>query len=261
VFPQAVWVHIVRHPLDHLHAAARLSGIRLSGENVSGLLANWVVVAETSRRRAATGRYHEIKYEDLRAVPKQALAPLLGTIGMHWHDECGLPIARQWGERSKREPLPTDIESRIATTDGLDRLMGEYGYDPQAIETALESVSPPRMERIGERQWNLVGPFWRETGNCWGIDLSDGEIDAQLRAMADEVDNWERSPLRLFENGHALGPSHELHFRIRRDGGGGYSHWQDRLLFSTSDNSSPNENGRTYHFDLAGQAGSAAPRN
>lgn len=262
VFPQAIWVHIVRHPLDHLHAAARLSGVRLSDENVSRLLANWVANVETSRQRAATGRYHEIKYEDLRAEPERALSSLLGAIGIRWHDECGFSIAQQWGERSKREPLPADIASRVTATAGLDRLMGEYGYYPQAVE-ALESASrsPSCMQRIGEGQWKLVGPFWRETANCWGIDLSDGEIDDQLRAAADEVGNWERSPLRLFENDKALGPSHELHFRIRRDGGGGYSHWQDRLLFSTSDNSSPNENGRTYHFDLAGQAGSAAPRN
>lgn len=54
------------------------------------------------------------------------------------------------------------------------------------------------------------------------------------------------------EDDTPLAPTHALHFRIRSLGGGPYSHWQNRLLFSTSDNTNPNSNGRVYSFDLQG---------
>ena len=254
VFPQAVWVHIVRHPLDHLHAAARLSAALLSNEIVMRLLSSWVAHVRTSRRRAATGRYYEVKYETLRAMPERALSPILNAIGLCWHDESRFALARQWGARSRRQLLPADIATRITEIDGLDGLMRELGYRPDEIGSGFEAVprSPPHLERIGEGQWKLVGPFWRESGHCWRCNLADSEIGQELCARADEVGHWERSPLRLYENGNELHPSHALHFRISRDGGGTFSHWGENLLFSTSDNSSPNENGRIYHFDLAG---------
>ncbi len=54
------------------------------------------------------------------------------------------------------------------------------------------------------------------------------------------------SALELFEDGRALGPAHMGHASIRSIGHGRYSHWQGRLVFSTSDNSDPRTNGRRY---------------
>ena len=46
-----------------------------------------------------------------------------------------------------------------------------------------------------------------------------------------------------------LGPPHALHDRIRRFGKGAYSHWRNKdLLFSTSDNSDPRSNQKTYRI-------------
>ena len=80
VFPRAQWVHIVRHPFDHLHAAGRLAGVPLSDESVTTLLGNWLANVETSRLRAVTGRYHEVKYEELRAAPEKALSSVLPAV-------------------------------------------------------------------------------------------------------------------------------------------------------------------------------------
>jgi hypothetical protein len=44
----------------------------------------------------------------------------------------------------------------------------------------------------------------------------------------------------------ALGPAHTSHAAIRTHGGGSYSHWQERVYFSTTDHSNPNRNGRRY---------------
>ena len=41
---------------------------------------------------------------------------------------------------------------------------------------------------------------------------------------------------------------HTMHEHIRMRGGGAYSHWQDRLIFSTTANSDPNANNRVYQI-------------
>jgi hypothetical protein len=61
---------------------------------------------------------------------------------------------------------------------------------------------------------------------------------------------WQ-STLQLYEDGKELGPVHSLHDDIRNIGGGRYSHWGNALgngyiIFSTSDNTDPRSNGRTY---------------
>jgi hypothetical protein len=61
------------------------------------------------------------------------------------------------------------------------------------------------------------------------------------------------STLLLYENNTLLGPAHATLDDIARKGGGRYLYSIDRpftLIFSTSDHSDPNSNGRTYRvFD------------
>jgi uncharacterized repeat protein (TIGR01451 family) len=56
------------------------------------------------------------------------------------------------------------------------------------------------------------------------------------------------APLRIFENGVEIGPAHSLHADIRSLGAGRFSYWNNWLYFSTSDNSDPRTNGRTYEY-------------
>ena len=58
------------------------------------------------------------------------------------------------------------------------------------------------------------------------------------------------SKLLLYENNTLLGPAHAIHQHIRKTGHGKYSHWGSQILFSTSDNSDPNTNGRIYTATL-----------
>src|SRR6516165_6419765 len=89
------------------------------------------------------------------------------------------------------------------------------------------------------------------------IELSVYEIRADLGfsyqinlptivPSGDDVNDQARSPLRLFESGVELGPTHSNHDDIRNVGGGRYSHAGAALWFSTRDNSSPLTNRRTY---------------
>jgi SAM-dependent methyltransferase len=55
----------------------------------------------------------------------------------------------------------------------------------------------------------------------------------------------------LYENGIPFLEAHVPHGYIRTEGGGLFSHWQDSLFFSTSDNSDPNTNGRRYSYTVS----------
>ncbi|MBV5272533.1 MAG: hypothetical protein JZU52_02445 [Lamprocystis purpurea] len=93
------------------------------------------------------------------------------------------------------------------------------------------------------------------------FDLAPGEVEpavgqsfvVQLKGRpgwpwvlpGDQADRLARSDLRLHEDGRPLGPPQAQHADIR-DGGGGFSHWQRSLLFSTPDHSDPRTNGRVY---------------
>ena len=78
----------------------------------------------------------------------------------------------------------------------------------------------------------------KEHGLCFAARIQSGLMS----------DAEGRSQLQLFENGVTLGPAHCAHDEIRQKGSGRYSHWMGWIYFSTSDNSSPLENGRTYTY-------------
>lgn len=86
----------------------------------------------------------------------------------------------------------------------------------------------------------LRGPFHHVGGHCWSVEVP------HLAALADDANDPNRSTLALFENGRLLMQNHALHAEIARVGEGRHSHWGPSLYFSTSDNSDPNGNGRTY---------------
>jgi hypothetical protein len=68
-----------------------------------------------------------------------------------------------------------------------------------------------------------------------------------LEEFADSDDNSRRSPVLLYENDRLLGPAHSSHPDIANLGEGRYSHFKGvGFLFSASDKTDPNINGRQY---------------
>jgi hypothetical protein len=68
-----------------------------------------------------------------------------------------------------------------------------------------------------------------------------------LQGDGDSSERPTRSTHLVCENRHALGPAHSLHTDIATRGKGRFSHWSaDGFIFSASDNTDPNSNGRTY---------------
>ena len=64
---------------------------------------------------------------------------------------------------------------------------------------------------------------------------------------ADSAEDEERSKVQLYEDGQLLGPAHSNHTVVSQTGEGRYSHWVGEVIvFSASDNTDPNTNGRRY---------------
>src|SRR4051812_38516999 len=78
-----------------------------------------------------------------------------------------------------------------------------------------------------------------ESGNCWMVIIPE-------LASGDSTFRPDASQAQLFENGKPLGPAHAQHADIRTLGNGRFSHWDDVLYFSASDNSDPRSSGREY---------------
>jgi len=83
-------------------------------------------------------------------------------------------------------------------------------------------------------------PFQPWNGKAWFFDFPEAinEADSTQSTMV--------SPYVLYEDQYRLPIGHAGHLEIINFGNGRYSHWSDKLYFSTSDNSDPNTNGRTY---------------
>ncbi len=90
----------------------------------------------------------------------------------------------------------------------------------------------------------LTRPFAQD-GCAYSFVVGDDDLPA-----GDCCDQPKASPLVLLEDGVPLGPAHAHHYAIRGEGGGRFSHWVDTMIFSTSDNSNPNENGRSYAIGI-----------
>ena len=92
----------------------------------------------------------------------------------------------------------------------------------------------------GQKLIQLDGPFQHRGGNAWVAELKEHH------ALSDTMEFPRRSKLMLYENKTPVGFAHAMHDHIERYGNGRYSHWGDSLIFSATDNTDPNRNGRKY---------------
>lgn len=101
--------------------------------------------------------------------------------------------------------------------------------------TVIEQRSEPALKQIAETL--VPGRIRHEQGFSYTAGLSAGRMG----------DKNGKSICSLLENGKPLPHPRALHATIRKVGKGHYSHWTaGTLYFSTSDNSDPRTNGRTY---------------
>ena len=72
--------------------------------------------------------------------------------------------------------------------------------------------------------------------------------DWSMVMRSDGMETPMASKLQLFEDGLLIGPAHSIHADIAALGGGRYSHWHGRVIFSSTDNSDPRVNGHIYSY-------------
>ena len=71
--------------------------------------------------------------------------------------------------------------------------------------------------------------------------------DLTFDSLADSAEAPTRSAFVVCEDNRLLGPAHSRHSDIVSQGRGRFSHWKGiGFVFSASDNSDPNQNGRQY---------------
>lgn len=68
----------------------------------------------------------------------------------------------------------------------------------------------------------------------------------QLEDASDNPGNPARSRYLICEGSQIIGPAHSIHSDIASIGKGRFSHWGKDFIFSATDNSNPNTNGRRY---------------
>jgi 2-polyprenyl-6-hydroxyphenyl methylase/3-demethylubiquinone-9 3-methyltransferase len=150
-----------------------------------------------------------------------------------------------------------DCDSLILFRDGALIGKAERGDGQSAIviapsEWPQDRVDRARVEVVRARFVSFPSELQHHTGNMYGIALPN------LAPLADHTSpGGEVSPLFVFENGRQLAFPHSLHADIVKYGGGRFSHWGGEMLFSSSDNSDPRTNGRSYQLLLGMDATNA----
>ena len=89
----------------------------------------------------------------------------------------------------------------------------------------------------------LSGPFSKfgATGYAYLVPMP------AFNQFADSLDNANRSGMLVCEDGKLLGPAHSAAADIAKAGRGRFLHWRELgFIFSTSDNTNPNNSGRVY---------------
>lgn len=131
VFPDAVFVGMVRHPGAGAH-----SRTHRMGHSWSGSLAHWRQRnKELFRQGARLGeRFVLCRYEDLVADPEPVLRELLDWLGEPWSDQV-----LDFHEVHRARGTPQQVEGWTHSDEPLDR---------RRIDAWIESMTPQRWARL-----------------------------------------------------------------------------------------------------------------
>jgi len=125
----------------------------------------------------------------------------------------------------------------FSSTDNTDPRTNGRSY--WAVRPGVRAYAVPK----GKIVVRMRKPFETFRGSHMAVDHT---LD-RLTEFADDRDNYYGSPVQLYEDDRPLGPPHSPHTDIIALGRGRYSHWKPQgMVFSSSDNSNPNTNGRQY---------------
>ncbi len=128
VFAGATWVHLVRHPLDYLGSSLAWNGSDITLPSLQLSLAEWVAIVRRSRARAATGRFFEVRYEDLKAAARPTLRPLFDRLGIEWDDACAEALTKKVLDSRRDTFAERHFFPLLERTPELLELAAAYDY-------------------------------------------------------------------------------------------------------------------------------------
>lgn len=147
VFPEAVWVHLVRNPFEFARSCADWNREIFCIQYLHDRLIDWVSIINHSRMRVKTERYFEICYEHLTSRPREILEPVLDSVKIKWNTYCEdalksyiLRSRDKYFKKNSANHSLSDIKNMVPTIDGLSELLNEFNYQiPEEIERQLAS--------------------------------------------------------------------------------------------------------------------------
>ncbi|MAE71148.1 MAG: hypothetical protein CME06_11865 [Gemmatimonadetes bacterium] len=201
----------------------------------------------------AVKTYAELRRSDVEYVVTSSIFTELGD-GLS--REGGLPDEQAAGFYRALEADPLFVPIAIFDKGEFDSgaLLGRSNFE----YIILTRVSPSQFEVHNPtikvyRRLPVRPTYHRDSDGHYPHHKGYAYLfDMPVRLACDDDEDRERSRVVLYEDDRPLGPPHAMHKDVMRIGGGRFSHWDDRLFFSTSDGSDPNTNGRTYRASEVG---------
>ncbi len=217
VLPGARWIFLVRDPFDFTRSNAGHSGVDLSREYLRQRLNDWSAVLRHSRKRRQTGRYLEVRHEDIVREPETTIGTLCEFLGLPYDDAC----ARLVTEKINSSPQPTVEADEVLTADEARELAGkvpdllrhldELGYSvPESFPlqkksslptTAFASVTPgqfwaERILTLPIEEIPVAGLDQTHRSQFWKEEQTQ-TLSERLRDSARELLNQTEENLRL----------------------------------------------------------------
>jgi hypothetical protein len=260
VYPRATWVHLVRNPLEFARSAVGWTGVDMNEESLAIKLRTWLRMADIARERASTGRYVEMRYEDLVANPEAALAPLFSVLGLPYSQSCSMPMAESWVPSRSLPHLPeVPLEQLIAEAGLLGRLE-DFGYEVCSDGEGKQTIRPLRLRVSVPAVISMLSDrkVIADNARCRKLVILESDEMSREEGLAycywapllavegDDPVNPHRSSYVLLEDEQVIGTPHTVHSEIREKGRGLWSHWGQNIFFSSSDGTDPRQNGREY---------------
>lgn len=153
-------------------------------------------------------------------------------------------LALALGRRLGRQFLVGDeaaLDGRAVETIGVAHLVGGVLVDDSLHPTyARDPLRPPQHDRPVLDLPDEVAAYDTESWQFLSDEALRGETNFGSRC----------SPLRVLEDGVALGPANVPCGDVKRKGHGRSCHTTDRIFFTAPDGSDPARNGRTYRLAL-----------
>ncbi|MBP0633448.1 MULTISPECIES: sulfotransferase [unclassified Cupriavidus] len=145
IWPQAHFIHIIRDGRDVAASHEKVPGWdhRTIGEAAQG----WLDVVTKAHLGAPSGRYLEVRYEDLVTAPRETAARMLEYLGLGWSER----VLHHAEHKHALFDKPWGHPSADAAAQPLyTRCIGRYVQDltPQEIEQ-FERLAGRELEKFG----------------------------------------------------------------------------------------------------------------